>query len=736
MAPAVRRPETARSRSAARRMRGVLIGLVLFAVPATSAHASITVANTSDAGAGSLRQAVVDASPGETVVLPAGIYTLTSGELAVAKSITISGHATADTTIRAGGAFRVLHTSGAANTVALSGLTLRDGHVVSSIAEGGGVLNQGAALTLSDVVVTNNRADSDGVPGGPGSIAYGGGILNDSGALTLLHTQVTGNTATASGGDGIPPNGNGGPGSIAEGGGLMSSAALTILDTTFSGNAATATGGNGAGTGNGGPGSIVYAGGVLIAPGTLTASVTASSITGNVGDASGGAHGPAGGTAGAGGVVQGGGVKATVSSSVFTFGNVTVAANIARSSPTGTVQGGGVFAAASGSGKIHLTNATLSANSASGPAGATGGNLQPSGSVELRDTILAAGMAMAGAQNCSATTTSLGHNLEDTTPSQCGLVAIGDRVGADPLLAPLQANGGPTSTMALLGASPAIDAGDTSCLGSDQRGVARPQGAACDIGAYELASGAAMTGVASAVTTVSANVGGTATNPDAMGATASFQYGPTMAYGLATAIQPVAPAAGARPLAASLVALAPATTYHFRLVMTNAAGTAVGADQTFVTSANPAASLPLLSRPMVSIALPVLSGLSLSPTSFRAKASAKAVTKHAGTRVKYKLTRIARVRFTVERSTKGRRVHGTCAAAKRSNVGKPACVRYVTVAGSLTRASTAGANSFRFAGRLGGRALRLGRYRLRAVATDLGSRRSVPKLVRFRIAKR
>jgi hypothetical protein len=650
MAPAVRRPETPSSRSASCRMRGALIGLVLFAVPAASAHASITVANTSDAGAGSLRQAVVDASPGETVVLPAGIYTLTSGELAVAKSVTISGHAMADTTIRAGGAFRVLHTSGAANTVMVSGLTLRDGHVVSSIAEGGGVLNQGAALTLSDVAVTNNRADSDGVPGGPGSIAYGGGILNDSGALTLLHTQVTGNTATASGGDGIPPNGNGGPGSIAEGGGLMSSAALTILDTTFSGNAATATGGNGAGTGNGGPGSIAYAGGVLIAPGALMASVTASSITGNVGDASGGAPGPAGGTAGAGGVAQGGGVKATVSSSAVTFGNVTVTANIARSSSTGTVQGGGVFAAASGAGKIRLTNATLSANSASGPAGATGGNLQPSASVELRDTILAAGIAMAGAQNCSATTTSLGHNLEDTTPSQCGLVATGDHVGTNPLLAPLQANGGPTSTMALLGASPAIDAGDTSCLGSDQRGVVRPQGAACDIGAYELAPGAATTGAATAVTTVSAN--------------------------------PVAP------------------------------------------------------RPMVSIALPVLSGLSLSPTSFRAKASAKAVTKHAGTRIRYMLTRTARVRFTVERSTTGRRVRGTCAAAKRSNVGKPACVRYVTVVGSLTRGSTAGANSFRFTGRLGGRALRPGRYRLRAVATDLGGRRSVPKLVRFRIAKR
>ena len=57
----------------------------------------------------------------------------------------------------------------------------------------------------------------------------------------------------------------------------------------------------------------------------------------------------------------------------------------------------------------------------------------------------------------------------------------------DPLLGPLADNGGPTPTMALLPGSPAIDAGDDSaCPPTDQRGVARPQGLACDIGAFEL----------------------------------------------------------------------------------------------------------------------------------------------------------------------------------------------------------------------------------------------------------
>ena len=56
----------------------------------------------------------------------------------------------------------------------------------------------------------------------------------------------------------------------------------------------------------------------------------------------------------------------------------------------------------------------------------------------------------------------------------------------DPLLGTLQDNGGPTDTLALQTGSPAIDAGtDTGCPAADQRGTARPQAAACDIGAFE-----------------------------------------------------------------------------------------------------------------------------------------------------------------------------------------------------------------------------------------------------------
>ena len=61
-----------------------------------------------------------------------------------------------------------------------------------------------------------------------------------------------------------------------------------------------------------------------------------------------------------------------------------------------------------------------------------------------------------------------------------------DILGEDPLLAPLADNGGPTLTFAVLPGSPAVDAGNSSgCPATDQRGVKRPQGSACDIGAFE-----------------------------------------------------------------------------------------------------------------------------------------------------------------------------------------------------------------------------------------------------------
>jgi hypothetical protein len=73
--------------------------------------------------------------------------------------------------------------------------------------------------------------------------------------------------------------------------------------------------------------------------------------------------------------------------------------------------------------------------------------------------------------------------------TSCGLSQPTDLTNTDPMLARLADNGGPTETQALKPGSPAIDHGGTSangCPATDQRGVLRPQGPACDIGAFEL----------------------------------------------------------------------------------------------------------------------------------------------------------------------------------------------------------------------------------------------------------
>ena len=87
---------------------------------------------------------------------------------------------------------------------------------------------------------------------------------------------------------------------------------------------------------------------------------------------------------------------------------------------------------------------------------------------------------------------SLGHNI--ASDATCGLTGSGDLNSTNPLLGPIANNGGPTPTHAPLLGSPAIDAVPIAdCtdaygtpIATDQRGVARPQGAACDIGSVEL----------------------------------------------------------------------------------------------------------------------------------------------------------------------------------------------------------------------------------------------------------
>jgi hypothetical protein len=178
--------------------------------------------------------------------------------------------------------------------------------------------------------------------------------------------------------------------------------------------------------------------------------------------------------------------------------------------------------------------------------------------------------------------TSGGHNIDDL--NGCGFSAAGDRVNTNPHVGGLADNGGPTQTMALQTGSPAIDAGtNTGCPGTDQRGVARPQGSACDIGAYEVAPPSGSTEAATGVGTTTATLNGTASNPDAVAATVTFQYGTSTSYG-ASVTKSAAAFSGQTGYSAALTSLSPNTTYHYRLVVTNPDGTSTGQDRTFTTA--------------------------------------------------------------------------------------------------------------------------------------------------------
>lgn len=124
------------------------------------------------------------------------------------------------------------------------------------------------------------------------------------------------------------------------------------------------------------------------------------------------------------------------------------------------------------------------------PGGAGIAMIGGGSSATVHDTIVANSPTKTlNNKNCaffnSAMISSAGYNLEDA--DDCGFHETGDQTRTDPQLGALQDNGGPTFTMALSAGTPAVDAADPRCdAPTDQRGVARPQGTRCDIGAFEL----------------------------------------------------------------------------------------------------------------------------------------------------------------------------------------------------------------------------------------------------------
>jgi len=436
------------------------LAAALLSAPASAGAA--TVANANDAGPGSLRQAIIDAAPGETIVIPAGTYTLSSGELAIAKSLTLSGAGASATVIRSGGAFRVFHLTGAATEVSFTDLTIRDGKAaLAGGSAGGGILSEEASLTLRRVLVTGDEANPSVL-----SFAQGGGIAVSGVATTrvgIFDSTISANAANASGGPGQG-------GSISEGGGIhVNGGTVTFANSTFAGNVADASGGDDpAAPPNTQPGSIAAGGGIELRSPLPGSSIVNSTVSGNYADTSGGPGSPS--SIGEGGGLQ---IRAEGAKSALDLVGLTVTGNEIRMTGTGGIANGGGARMRSAGGAINLVSSTFVANTVPTTAGnRVGGNVLWENGTAVANTVISGGVG-AEKPNCGGLNAiSFGTNLDSL--DECGFHAAGDRVNTDPQLGPLQNNGGPTATMLPADTSPLIDQGTSRGLSTDQRGLPRP----------------------------------------------------------------------------------------------------------------------------------------------------------------------------------------------------------------------------------------------------------------------
>lgn len=255
-------------------------------------------------------------------------------------------------------------------------------------------------------------------------------------------------------------------GNVSEGGGIRNEGTLTISDSTISQNYA------GCFTiiGNDGFGGGVYNRGTLL--------IKNSTIADN-------SAGPCFVTD------EGAGLGAGIyNEGVLTISDSTISGNHA-SFLNGLfyAQGGGIY----NLGTLIMGNSTVSANGVdSAPNGDAGGGIFQAGSLYMWNTVLSGNSAPTG-PDLSGPITSSGYNLIGNTSGGSSFDPT-DLLNVDPMLGPLQDNGGPTWTHALLPGSPAIDAGDPDFVGPpdfDQRGEGFPRvvNGIIDIGAFEVQVG-------------------------------------------------------------------------------------------------------------------------------------------------------------------------------------------------------------------------------------------------------
>lgn len=472
-----------------------------------------------------LRDAINQASAdsGDTISLGSGTYTLSmcsgtppaAGALEISSSMTITGQGSAQTTISGGACASARAIAAtwndslmfACNSVAVTvdGVTLTNGDASNagpSDSATGGAINMGGtsfcdpvnpALTLADVDVLSNSSENDG-----------GGIYSAGADLSLTNVTFSGNTAR---------NGSGG-GMFFSGANTLSLRDVFAHDNTQQCDCA---------------GSAVGGGAFLINDTSATAgSATNLLIENNT----------AGGNTG-GGVLQ-------RSTGTVDWTNLTFDGN---SAPQGGAGYGGALYITNGA-TAHLTNVTATANRAgtwggafglgfpaatmtiragtingnsTAAAGEGGGLFTDSGPITLTQTIVHGNLANGSLNECHTqgigSVASGGYNLADDATCGLGQPTDSQDPAKDPLLASLATNSAGAGVPPMVGAGADAKALTTEALGTgsaalnavpasvcpppstDERGVTRPQGAACEIGAFETASGSVPVPPAGAVPT-------------------------------------------------------------------------------------------------------------------------------------------------------------------------------------------------------------------------------------------
>jgi hypothetical protein len=327
-------------------------------------------------------------------------------------------------------------------TVAISGLTIMNGHTTES---GGGILNDQAVLLLSNCVITGNSAAGN----------IGGGIHNDGDNIGHATLQINNSLIT---------NNSGG---IYNDALQAGTATLVITHSTLSNN-------NAGDAINNDGWSCIFCGN-----GTTSVQITDSAITGNPGNAI---------------------YRDTGRENCGNFCPVTV--SITNSTISGN--GGGVYNSTLSDTVVN--NSTISDNGSGiyNDGGALGTSVfnttMSNNGVEIRNDG-ARGLTMgntifnvtSGGHSIVSdfgTVTSYGYNVSSDDGGGY-LSGPGDQINTDPLLGPLQDNGGLTLTHALLPGSPAINGGDPNFVGPpdyDQRGpdYYRERGGRIDVGSFEV----------------------------------------------------------------------------------------------------------------------------------------------------------------------------------------------------------------------------------------------------------